>query len=268
MAPRSFWKGYLKLSLVTCPIALTPAVTEKEKVRFHTINRKTGNRIVSRYVDEASGAPVDDDRQVKGYARGGEDFIQLENEELDAVALESSHTIDIDMFTPRREIDWIWFDKPHYLTPSDPVGEEAFCVIRDAMAASDMVGISRVVMYQRERAVLLEPRDKGIVLWTLRYGDEVRDPQAYFSGLATGKPETELMTLIKSLIEERKKPWDRSMMHDPVQGKLVEIIETKKQGKKKPAKPPTAPPNRGNVVNIMDALRKSLAETEKSAKRR
>jgi Ku70/Ku80 beta-barrel domain len=145
MAPRSFWKGYLKLSLVTCPVAMTPAVTESEKVRFHTLNRVTGNRVESRYVDAESGEPVDEDEEVKGYQSGADQYVALEDEEVDSVALESTHTIDIDMFAPRDSISWIWYDRPHYLVPDDSVGEEAFSVIRDAMAATGMVGISRLV---------------------------------------------------------------------------------------------------------------------------
>ena len=179
MAPRSFWKGYLKLSLVTCPVAMMPAVTEGEKVRFHMLNRATGNRIQSRYVDAKTGEPVEEDSEIKGYQSGTDEYVPLEDEELNSVALESTHTIDIDSFVPHDSIGWIWYDRPHYLVPNNPVGEEAFSVIRDAMRATNMVGISRVVLYRRERAVMLVPQDRGIVLWTLRYGDEVRDPEAY-----------------------------------------------------------------------------------------
>ncbi|PWB82485.1 MAG: Ku protein [Methylocystaceae bacterium] len=175
MAPRPFWKGYLKLSLVTCPVALTPAVTESEKLRFHTLDRKTGHRVVSRYVDAESGEPVEKDEQAKGYPRGEKDYVLLEDDELEAIRLESAHTIDIETFAPASDIDWIWYDRPHYLTPDDPVGEEAFAVIRDAMRSTRTVGVARLVLHAHERAVMLEPRDKGVVLWTLRYGDELRD---------------------------------------------------------------------------------------------
>src|ERR1700688_705439 len=153
MAPRPFWSGYLKLSLVTCPVAMAPATTENEKVRFHTLNRKTGNRVASQYIDAVTGKLVDEDAQVKGYPRGENEYVLLEDDELEAVGLESTRTIDIDMFVPADSIDWGWYDKPHYLTPNDPVGEEAFCVIRDAMEATGTIGISRLVMYHRERAV-------------------------------------------------------------------------------------------------------------------
>ena len=138
MAPRSFWKGYLKLSLVTCPVAMMPAITDSEKVRFHTLNRTTGNRIQSRFVDAETGDPVDEDDEIKGYQSGTDEYVALEDEELESVALESTRTIDIDMFVPRDSIGWIWYDRPHYLVPDDPVGEEAFSVIRDVPTSSEM----------------------------------------------------------------------------------------------------------------------------------
>ncbi|MBR0641365.1 non-homologous end joining protein Ku [Plastoroseomonas hellenica] len=268
MAPKPFWKGYLKLSLVTCPVAMTPATTDSEKVRFHTLNRETGNRVVSQYVDAESGKPVDDDDEVRGYQHGEDEFVLLEDDELAAVALESTRTIDIETFVPSDSVEWIWYDKPHYLTPDDPVGEEAFCVIRDAMEASKTVGISRLVMYRRERPVLLEPRDRGIVLWTLRYGDEVRDPEPYFGGIGDEQPDTTLKKMVATLIEERTEAWHPSMVRDPVQERLLEIIASKKKGRPRPAaKPRTEEPSGGNVVSIMDALRKSLSQ-EGKAKRR
>jgi len=258
MAPRPFWKGYLKLSLVTCPVAMTPATSEGEKVRFHTLNRATGNRVESRYVDAETGKPVEADDGVKGYQRGTDEYVILEDDELDAVALESTRTIDIEMFVPRESIEWIWYDTPHYLTPDDPVGEEAFSVIREAMAATRTVGISRLVLYRRERAVMLEPRDRGIVLWTLRYGDEVRDPDGYFASIKTEQLEPQLISLVSKLIDQRTAPWDPKMLGDPVQDRLLDLIAAKKKGKR-PAKAKKQPERSTNVVNIMDALRKSLA---------
>jgi DNA end-binding protein Ku len=268
MAPRSFWKGYLKLSLVTCPVAMMPATSENEKVRFHTLNEKTGNRVVSQYVDAVTGKPVDEDEEVKGYPRGEDDFVLLEDDELEAVSLESTRTIDIDMFVPADSIEWIWYDKPHYLVPHDAVGEEAFSVIRDAMESTGMVGVSRLVLYRRERAVMLEPRDKGIVLWTLRYGDEVRDPTDYFGKTGDGKIDPGLMKLVTRLIEERSAPWNADMVGDPVQAKLLDIIAEKKKGRKRPAKAKSeaaAPPS--NVINIMDALKKSISSESKAKSR-
>ena len=269
MAPRTFWKGYLKLSFVTCAVAMTPAVSDNEKVRFHTLNRQTGNRIESRYVDAVSGDVVEREDEVKGYQTGDDAYIVLEDEELDAVKLESTRTIDIDMFVPRDSIEWIWYDKPHYLTPADPVAEEAYSVIREAMKSTGMVGISRVVLYRRERAVMLEPRDNGIVLWTLRYGDEVRPEDQYFADVKDEKVEPQLKSLVTKLIEERTKEWDPSIVRDPVQDALKDIIASKKkQGGKPPARKKTEPEPASNVVNIMDALKKSIAaETAKKPKK-
>lgn len=268
MAPRSFWKGYLKLSLVTCAVAMTPATSENEKVRFHTLNARTGNRVVSQYIDAVTEKPVDEDDEVKGYPRGEDDYVMLEDDEIEAVALESTRTIDIDSFVPRDSIEWIWYDKPHYLTPNDAVGEEAFAVIREAMASTQMVGISRLVMYRRERAVMLEPRDKGIILWTLRYGDEVRDESDYFGHIKEGKPDPKLMTLVTKLIDERTGPWEPGIVDDPVQDKLLDIIAAKKKGRKRVAKAtPTSGEPASNVINIMDALKKSIASERKRRSR-
>lgn len=261
MAPRSFWKGYLKLSLVTCPVAMVPATTEGDKVRFHTLDRATGHRVESRYVDSVTGKPVDDDDEVKGYQTGAEDYVMLEDDELDDVALDSTRTIDIDTFVERSSIAWIYQDQPHYLVPNGRVGEEAFSVIRDAMRATGMVGISRLVLYRRERAVMLEPRDAGIVLWTLRYGDEVRDIEDYVGGIEAGKPAREMMTMIRTLIARRTTGWDPDMVKDPVQKELLRLIRSKKKRTAPKAADPagaTARRQPGNVVNLFDALKKSL----------
>jgi DNA end-binding protein Ku len=268
MAPRSYWKGYLKLSLVTCRVAMTPATSDAEKVKFHTINAKTGHRVLSEYIDAVTEKVVEDDDQVKGYPRGEDDYVMLEDDEVDAVALESTRTIDIESFVPSDSIEWVWYDKPHYLTPDDKVGEEAFSVIRDAMSSTKTVGISRLVMYRRERAVMLEPRDRGIVLWTLRYGDEVRDETDYFGDIKGDKPDSKLMTMVKKLIDAKTGPWSPDMVDDPVQDKLLDIIAAKKKGKKrtakaKPSEPDTTPTN---VVSIMDALKKSIGAESKRKK--
>ena len=263
MAIRPYWKGYLKLSLVTCPVQMMPAVSENEKVRFHTLNRETQNRVVSRYVDAVTGKEVKDEDEVKGYQRGEDDFVMLEDEELESVALESTRTIDISTFTPSDSVEWIWLEKPYYLSPNDPVGQEAFSVIRDAMEARKMVGISRLVISRRERAVMLEPRGKGIVLWTLRYGDEVRDEETYFGGIGDNAADAEMMPLVQQLIKKQTRHWDAKMVVDPVQNRLLDVIndkkkQLKKSGKSKSSDRPVAATNK--VVNIMDALRKTLAE--------
>jgi DNA end-binding protein Ku len=265
-APRQFWKGYLRLSLVTCPVKMTPATSDEDKVRFHTLNRETGGRVASRYVDSVTGAPVEDDQQAKGYQRGEDDFVLLEDEELDAAALESLRTIDIETFAPADSIDWIWWESAYYLEPDDPVGVEAYCVIRDAMRADRMAAISRLVLRRRERAVMLNVRDGGIVLWTLRYGEEVRDPREYFdeAGAADRELDPQLSSLVAKLIDERKQSWSVDMVEDPVQSRLLELIAEKRKGQRPRARQKAEagpPPN--NVVSIMDALRRSVASGDK-----
>ena len=257
MASRSFWKGYLKLSLVTCAVTMAPATTEGERLRFHTLNRKTGNRVESRYVDATTGHPVDPDDEVRGYQRGEDDYVVIEDDDLAAVALESARTIDIQTFVPKTSIGWVWYDTPHYLVPADKVGEEAFAVIREAMTASGTVGIARLVLYRRERAVLLEPRDRGIVLWTLRFGDEVRESP---KPIKSREDDAKTVALVKRMIDSRTKPWDPTILTDPVQENLQELIAAKEKATRPAAKRKKVEPKAAtNVIDIMDALRKSVA---------
>jgi DNA end-binding protein Ku len=254
---------------VTCPVSMMPATTDAERVRFHTLNRKTGNRINSEYVDAETGRVVDDEDIVKGYENGPDDFVMLEDEELEDVALESTRTIDIDTFVPKDSIEWIWYDQPHYLMPDDAVAEEAFSVIRDAMSATQTIAISRLVLYRRERAVMLQPRDRGIILWTLRYGDEVRDPDDYFSKIKDVAPEKNLVSLVRKLVDDRSKPWKPSMVHDPVQEELLDIIANKKHKPRARSKAKGEPKETpSNVISIVDALRKSIASETKHKPRR
>jgi DNA end-binding protein Ku len=268
MAPTSFWKGYLKFSLVSCPVAMSPVISQRERVRFNTVNAKTGNRVRSRYIDSGTGEPVPDEDQARAYPLENGTMVFIEDEDLEAVALESTRTIDIETFVPRDSIGWIWLDRPHHLVPDGKAGEEAFAVIREAMKVTDTVGISRVVLYRRERAVMVEPCGKGLIAWTLRYGDEVRDPEPYFEGIAEEKLDKEALGLVRKLIEARTTPWSPKMVKDPVQEKILEIIEEKKkQGNvKKVEKPSAGEAERGQVVSIMDALRKSVEGEKKGGK--
>lgn len=264
MAPRPFWKGYLKLSLVTCPVAMMPATSDRDKLRFHTLNARTGNRVVSRYVDAVSGDPLAEEDEVKGYQHGEDEYVMLEDDEIANVALDSTRTIDIDMFVPDDSIGWIWYDRPHYLLPDDPIGEEAFAVIRNAMAASGTVGISRLVLYRRERAVMLRPRGRGIVLWTLRYGDEVRPEADYFPDEPPA-PERRTLRLVEELIDAHMAEWSPDMVRDPVQERLQDIVRAKTR-KRRPARRKSAPASDAgdNTIDIMEALRRSIgAETRK-----
>lgn len=271
MAVRPYWKGYLKLSLVTCAVTLSPATTQSEKVRFHTLNRKTGDRIHTQYIDAVSGKTVDDEDQTKGYEKGDGDYVILEEEDLDAVQLESARTIDIAEFVEADTIEWVYFDSPYFVVPADDVGEEAFTVIREAMADSDVVGISRLVMGGRERAVMLQPWDKGIILWTLRYGDEVRDEDEYFKSVKAGKPDAKMLSMVEQIIEDRTTSWSASMVKDPVQDRLLEIIKSKKSPKRqskvaKAIEDDVADPQ-SNVIDLMAALKKSLESKPAGSKK-
>jgi DNA end-binding protein Ku len=271
MAVRPYWKGYLKLSLVTCAVTLTPATTESERVRFHTINRKTGDRIYTRYIDASSGRTVDDDDQAKAYQKGEDDYVILEDEELDAVQLESARTINIDQFVEADSVEWVYYDSPYFVVPSDEVGEEAFAVIREAMADSGVVGISKLVLGNRERAVMLQPWDSGIVLWTLRYGEEVREEDEYWKSVENDKPDAKMLSMVEQIVEDRTVAWSDSMVKDPVQAKLLKIIKAKQssKGKTKAKKDDgqTQAEAPSNVIDLMAALKKSLESKPEGKKR-
>ncbi len=254
-----YWRGYLKLSLVTCAVTLSPATTEGARLRFHTLNRRTGNRVVSRWIDSVTEKPLPEDGEARGYPRGEDDYILIEDADLEAVQLDSSRTIDINTFVPAGDIGWLWREKPHFLVPSDSVGAEAFAVIQAAMAAAGKVGIARLVLARRERAVLLEPRGRGIILWTLRFGDELRNPADYFEEIPDEEPDGRALELLEKLIDERSRDWDPGLVQDPVQDGIAALIEARRKGRKKPrpALPAEEPDNK--VVDIMSALRKSLA---------
>jgi len=255
MAPRANWKGYLKLSLVSCAVALFPATTTSERVRFNIINRETGNRVRYDVLDAETGEEVPKEDRVKGYKVGRDDYVLLEEEELDEVALESTHTIDIESFVARDEVDEIYLDETYYLVPTDEVGNEAFAVIRDAMAAEGLVGLARVVLYRRERLLMLQPRGEGIAATLLRYRDEVRDEHAYFDDIPDVKVPKDMLTLAKHILETKKAKFDPSKFEDRYETALKKLIAAKKSGKE----PPPAPsPQPSNVINLMDALRRSV----------
>ncbi len=263
MARQTFWKGHLRLSLVTAAVSLTPAVSQSGKIRFHVLNRKTGNRVESRHVDSVTHKPVSDRNQVHGFAKDDGEFVLLTDDEIDAVALESTRIIDIQTFVPAGSIDWIWYDRPHFLKPEDKLGAEAFGVIREAMRANDVVGIARLVLYRREHAVLLEPSGKGIILWTLHYGEEMREPEETLD--LDGKFDKTLIAAMEKRIDKAKAAWKPSLVQDPIEKGLKRLLtkKTKDQPAPKSKKPQGPAKTGGNVVNIMDALKKSLQAERK-----
>ncbi|MFL5066684.1 MAG: Ku protein [Xanthobacteraceae bacterium] len=261
MAPRANWKGYLRLSLVSCPIALYPATSEREKIRFHQINRNTGNRIKLLRVDAETGEPVEYEDIVKGYEVGKGEYIEITDEELEAIALESTRTIDIDQFVPRDEIDDLYNVRPYYIAPDGNVGQDAFAVIRDVIGAMKMVALGRVVLTSREHVMAIEPRDTGLAGTLLRYPYEVRQPAEFFEDIAATKVTKDMLDLAKHIVETKSGHFDPEKFEDQYENALKELLRKKQAGEKIA---PAAQPQPAKVINLMDALRKSL-ETERAA---
>ena len=256
MAPRAFWKGYLRLSMVTCPIELYPATSQAEKTHFHQINRKTGNRLRQQMVDEETGKVVDKEDKTRGYEVSKGRYVEIDDEELEAVQLESTHTIDIDSFVPASEIDPRYRDRPYYLVPDGKVGADAFAVIRDAMEEKGRVGLARIVIAHREHMVALEPLGKGILATTLRYDYEMRDENQFFKDIATPKISKEMLEVAGHILDTKAAHFAPDKFKDQYETALRKLIERKAAGKKiEPAAPPAKP---DNVINLMDALRQSL----------
>ena len=266
MAPRANWKGYLKLSLVSCPVALYPAANAAEKVSFHMLNGETGNRLRQQYVDAESGETVERDDRIKGYEVAKGDYVTVTDDELAAIEIESSHTIDIESFVPSAEIDPIYLDHRYYIAPDDKVGEEAFAVIREAMRKRGVVGVARVVLYGRERMLMLEPRAKGIMGTTLRYAYEVRDEKPYFDDIPKLDLSKELLDLASHIIDTKVGKFTPTAFKDRYENAVIALIHAERAGKKPTPTKQEARPS--NVVNLMDALRRSLDGAPNGDKRR
>ena len=256
MAPRAYWKGYLKLSLVSCPIALYPAASSSERVSFHRINRKTGNRLKMQNVDAASNEPVEKEDIVRGYEVDKGQYIEVEDEELEKIQIESTHTIEIDSFVPRTEIDERYIDSSYYIAPTDRVGQEAFAVIRDAIRDRQVVGLGRIVLTRRERVVMLEAFDKGLLATSLRYATEVRDAAVYFEDIPDLKLPKEMSELAGHIIDTKAAHFDPKKFEDHYENALVALLRDKAAGRViEPIRDQPAPQR---VINLMDALRASL----------
>jgi DNA end-binding protein Ku len=264
MAPRANWKGYLKLSLVSCAVALFPATSTTSRVRFNIINKQTGNRVRYEVVDAETGDPVEEEDRVKGFKIEGNRYVLFEEEELDQVALESTHTIDIESFVPVDEVDRIYLDESYYIVPNDEVAQEAFAVIREAMRKEELVGLARVVLYRRERLLMLEPRDEGLLATALRYKNEVRDAKPYFEDVENVRVPADMLKLATHILETKKAHFDPSQFEDRYEDALRDLIKAKRGGKPLPE---PAAPRPSNVINLMDALRRSV-EAESGPKGR
>jgi DNA end-binding protein Ku len=231
MAPaRPFWKGYLKLSLVSCPIALYTGTTSTERVSFRQINKKTGNRLRQLLVDEVTREPVEGKNKGRGYEYSKHAYIPVDDDELGAIAIESSHTIEIDSFVPREQIDERYLDSPYYITPNDQAGQDAFAVIREAMRGKGMVALGRVVLAKRERVIMLEPWDKGLMGTTLRYPYEIREPKEYFDDIPNAKVEPDMLKLAEHILQSKAADFDPAQFVDHYEEAVVEMLKKKQAG--------------------------------------
>jgi DNA end-binding protein Ku len=262
MAPRANWKGYLRLSLVSCPIALYPASSLSEKVSFNRLNRKTGNRLKQQNVDSETGDAVPREDIARGYEVAKGQYLIVEDQELDAVQIESTRTIDIDQFVPKSEIDERYIDSPYYIAPDGQVGQDAFAVIRDTIGKLNMVALGRVVLTRREHVIALEPKGRGLMGLTLRYPYEIRDEASYFEDIPELKLPKEMLDLATHIVNTKSGHFDPSQFQDRYENALIDLLKKKEAGEKiEPAREAAAP----RVVNLMDALRASIDAEKKKA---
>jgi DNA end-binding protein Ku len=260
MAPRANWKGFLRLSLVTCPVALFPATSEAEKISFNQINKNTGHRIRYLKVDADTGEEVASDDIVKGYQVDRDRYLEVTKDELENIALESTRTIDIDEFVPRKEIDDLYLVRPYYIVPDGKVGHDAYAVIRETIRSLDKVALARVVLTSREHVMSLEARDKGLMGMLLRYPYEVRDQAEYFDEIQDVKITKDMLDLAKHIVEQESGHFDPSKFEDHYEAALQDLLNKKQKGQ---AIPKASPKRDDNVVDLMAALRASIKGTGK-----
>src|SRR3982074_1859454 len=256
MAPRANWKGFLRLSLVTCPVALYPATSDAEKISFNQINKNTGHRIKYLRVDADTGQQVSSEDIIKGYKVDTDTYVEVSKDELENVALESTRTIEIDEFVPKSDIDPRYFIRPYYLVPDGKVGHDAFAVIRETIRSMNMAAIGRVVLTNREHIISLEPLENGLMGTLLRYPYEVRDEKEYFDDIQDVKVTKDMLDLAKHIVTQKTSSFEPEKFEDHYEAALADLINAKRNGKTIGPKPR---PRGENVVDLMDALKKSLA---------
>jgi Ku protein len=256
MAARAYWKGSLKLSLVSCPVLLYPASTSADKTRFHMINKETGNRLKQQMVDAETGDIVEGDQKGRGYELKKGEYVEVEKDELDAVQIESNHTIDIDSFVPSDEIDKRYLNHPYYIVPDGKAGVDAFAVIRDAMKDQERVALARIVLTNREHIIAIEPRGKGLLGTTLRYPYELRDEDEYFDGIKNPKISKDMIELAGHILKTKAAHFDPSKFKDEYENALRALVRRKAAGK--PVKTAERAEKPDNVISLMDALKQSL----------
>ena len=253
--PRASWTGFLRLSLVSCPVYLSPATSEAKRIRLNQLNAETGNRLKQQLVDSETDEVVERDQIVKGYEYDRGRYVTISDEELKDLQIESSKIIDLDQFVDRDEVDPVYLDAPYYIYPDGELADEAFRVIGEAMAHKHKVGIGKVVLSSRERLVLVEPRDGGLLMSTLHSADEVRG--AEFSTKHKGEIDTDMVAIAETIIERKAAKFDPANFRDRYQDALHALVEAKTKGLAKPSRAVEEPPK---VVNLMDALKRSLAQ--------
>jgi DNA end-binding protein Ku len=260
---RPYWKGYLKLALVSCPIALHVACSTAERIAFRQINKATGNRLRQQLIDEETREPVTPENKGRGYEVAKGQYLIVEDAELDAIEIESTHTIEIDSFVPRAQIDQRFFDTPYYIIPSEPVGQEAFAVIREAMRRKRMVALGRLLLSKRERVIALEAYDKGMLGTTLRYPYEVRSAEDYFCDLPELTIAPDMLTLAEHILDRKAGEFNPATFRDRYEEALLAHLKAKQAGTVPERKQMFAA--RQRVVHLMEALRRSVAAETKSA---
>ncbi|AOO81340.1 Ku protein [Bosea vaviloviae] len=254
MAPRAVWKGVLKIAEMTCPVSLYTAASTAERISFHTLNRKTGNRVHRQFIDEVSGKPVETEDQVKGYDKGDGDYVILEPEEIAAAVPESDKTLTVETFLPCDEIDDLFFDKPYYVSPSTPVASDAFTLIREGMKSRQSAALARTVIFRRMRSILIRPHGDGLIATTLNFDYEVRSAADAFSDVPAIKIDDEMLELAEHIIKTKAGKFDPKSFDDRYESALAELVQAKIEGRKlKPQKRPEPT----KVVNLLEALRQS-----------
>jgi DNA end-binding protein Ku len=261
MAPRASWKGHIRLSLVSCAVKMFPATSTSERISFNQLHKDTHNRINMKPVDPELGL-VERADLVRGYEYEDKQYIIIEDEDLDAVRIESNHTLNIEAFVDESEVDVIYQDAPYYLAPDGAMAEETFVVLREAMRKAGKVAIARLVLSSRERVVTIGARENGMFVTTLRNPNEVRGTAEYFGNVPVGKPEPEMLELAEKLIEQKVTHFDPKAYEDRYEVALMSMIKEKLKGHKPII---AAAPERGNVINLMDALKASLGEAKPAA---
>lgn len=264
MAPRASWKGYLRLSLVSCPVKLFPATSAKDRITFNQLHKDTHNRINMKPVDPELGL-VERSDLVRGYEYDDKQYVIIEDSDLESVKIESNHTINIEAFVDEGTVDVIYQDTPYYLAPDGAMAEETFVVLREAMRKSGKLAIGRLVLSSRERVIAISPRETGMFVCTLRNPNEVRGTAEYFGNIPVGKPDPEMLELAERLIEQKTTTFDPANYEDRYEIALMAMIKEKLKGHKPIV---AAAPERGNVINLMDALKASLSQAKPPAKSR